>query len=39
VGGSGSRGYGKVKFINLQINGADAQARLDAVKPFEKAAV
>jgi len=34
VGGSGSRGYGKVKFINLQIDGADAQARLNAVKPF-----
>ena len=34
VGGSGSRGYGKVKFVNLQIDGEDAQARLDAVKPF-----
>jgi CRISPR-associated protein Csm3 len=34
VGGSGSRGYGKVKFVNLQIDGQDAQARLDAVKPF-----
>ena len=38
VGGSGSRGYGKVKFINLQIDGADAQARLDTVQAFEKAA-
>lgn len=35
VGGSGSRGYGKVKFIHLQIDGADAQARLDATKPFQ----
>ena len=34
VGGSGSRGYGKVKFVNLQIDSTDAQARLDAVKPF-----
>ena len=34
VGGSGSRGYGKVKFVNLQIDGTDAQARLDTVKPF-----
>lgn len=34
VGGSGSRGYGKVRFVKLQIDGADAQARLDAVKPF-----
>jgi CRISPR-associated protein Csm3 len=34
VGGSGSRGYGKVKFVNLKIDDADAQARLDAVKPF-----
>jgi CRISPR-associated protein Csm3 len=38
VGGSGSRGYGKVKFINLQIDGADAQAQLDAIEPFDKAA-
>ncbi|MCF8210623.1 MAG: type III-A CRISPR-associated RAMP protein Csm3 [Rhodoferax sp.] len=35
VGGSGSRGYGKVRFVNLQIDGADAQARLDATKPFQ----
>lgn len=34
VGGSGSRGYGKVKFVNLQIDGTDAQARLDATQPF-----
>jgi len=35
VGGSGSRGYGKVKFVNLKINGSDSQTRFDAVKPFE----
>ncbi len=38
VGGSGSRGYGKVRFVNLQIDGADAQARLEAVQPFARAA-
>lgn len=38
VGGSGSRGYGKVKFIKLQIDNVDAQARLDAIQAFEKAA-
>lgn len=38
VGGSGSRGYGKVKFVNLKIDDADCQARFDAVKPFENAA-
>lgn len=37
VGGSGSRGYGKVRFIGLKIDGADSQARFDAVKPFERA--
>lgn len=36
VGGSGSRGYGKVKFVNLKIDDADSQARFDAVKPFER---
>ncbi len=34
VGGSGSRGYGKVKFVGLKIDDADWQARFDAVKPF-----
>lgn len=34
VGGSGSRGYGKVKFVGLTINGADSQSRLDAAQPF-----
>lgn len=36
VGGSGSRGYGKVRFIGLKIDGNDSQARFDAVKPFER---
>jgi CRISPR-associated protein Csm3 len=36
VGGSGSRGYGKVKFVGLKIDDADCQARFDAVKPFER---
>jgi CRISPR-associated protein Csm3 len=38
VGGSGSRGYGKVKFVNLKINDVDSQARFDAVKAFESTA-
>ena len=36
VGGSGSRGYGKVKFVNLTIDDINSQTRLDAVKPFER---
>ena len=36
LGGSGSRGYGRVKFENLKIDGKDIQSDLDAVKPFEK---
>lgn len=38
VGGSGSRGYGKVRFVGMKIDDADCQARFDAVKPFENAA-
>lgn len=37
IGGSGSRGYGKIKFINLKFNGADLQPRLDATDPFKAA--
>ena len=37
LGGSGSRGYGKVKFVGLAIDGQDAQARFDALQPFAKA--
>ena len=36
VGGSGSRGYGKVRFVDLKIDGAESQSRFDAVKPFER---
>ena len=36
LGGSGSRGYGKIRFNNLQIDGRDIQAKLDAVKPFSE---
>ncbi len=34
LGGSGSRGYGKVKFTAMQWNGADMQAEFDAIEPF-----
>ena len=36
LGGSGSRGYGKVRFVNLHIDDKNAQARFDAVQPFAK---
>ena len=36
LGGSGSRGYGKVKFVGLTIDGQDAQARFDTVQPFAR---
>jgi len=34
IGGSGSRGYGKIKF---KLDDADLQARLDAIDPFKAA--
>ncbi len=34
LGGSGSRGYGKVRFTGLKLDGEDIQARFDAIKPF-----
>lgn len=37
LGGSGSRGYGKVRFENLTINGKDCQKELDAIDPFKAA--
>lgn len=37
LGGSGSRGYGKIKFVDLTIDGQDAQAQFDAVQPFARA--
>ena len=36
IGGSGSRGYGKVKFVAVKIDNEDAQVRFDAVQPFAK---
>jgi CRISPR-associated protein Csm3 len=35
IGGSGSRGYGKIKFVDLKLNGEDVQTRLDAIDPFK----
>lgn len=35
LGGSGSRGYGKVRFVDVKIDGSDQQARFDAVKAFD----
>ena len=37
IGGSGSRGYGKIKFENLKLNNVDLQARLDTIDPFKVA--
>jgi CRISPR-associated protein Csm3 len=34
LGGSGSRGYGKLRFRGLQLDGADLQAEFDALDPF-----
>jgi CRISPR-associated protein Csm3 len=34
LGGSGSRGYGKVRFTHLTWDGADIQAEFDAIDPF-----
>ncbi len=36
LGGSGSRGYGKIKFENLSLNGQDKQKEFDAIEPFKK---
>lgn len=36
LGGSGSRGYGKVKFIDLAIDGQLKQAEFDAIEPFAR---
>ena len=37
VGGSGSRGYGKVRFVGMQIDGTPSQDRFAAVKAFDAA--
>lgn len=34
LGGSGSRGYGKIAFTGIKLDGQDAQARFDAIEPF-----
>ena len=36
LGGSGSRGYGKIRFEDLKIDSVDIQSRFDGIKPFEK---
>lgn len=36
LGGSGSRGYGKVKFVDLKIDEQDASARFAQIQPFAK---
>ncbi|WP_292980076.1 type III-A CRISPR-associated RAMP protein Csm3 [Nitrosomonas sp.] len=38
LGGSGSRGYGKLKFAELTLDGADLTPRFDAITPFEQTA-
>ncbi|TXG83033.1 MAG: type III-A CRISPR-associated RAMP protein Csm3 [Sphingomonadales bacterium] len=35
LGGSGSRGYGKVKFRSLTRDGEDIQSQFDAIDPFD----
>lgn len=37
LGGSGSRGYGKIAFENLTIDDQDYQAKFEAIDPFKKA--
>lgn len=39
LGGSGSRGYGKVKFRDLKRDGLDIQADFDAIDPFSSSTV
>lgn len=34
LGGSGSRGYGRIKFESLKLNGNDIQQEFDNIKPF-----
>jgi CRISPR-associated protein Csm3 len=36
LGGSGSRGYGKIKFSNLQIDNRDIQTEFDNIQPFKQ---
>ncbi|GAB3375393.1 type III-A CRISPR-associated RAMP protein Csm3 [Azotobacter armeniacus] len=34
IGGSSSRGYGKIRFAGLHLDGEDIQTRFDATQPF-----
>lgn len=36
LGGSGSRGYGKVRFQNLTLNGKPIQTQFDAIQEVRK---
>ena len=38
LGGSGSRGYGKIEFQNLKLDDNTIQAEWDAIQPFNQAA-
>lgn len=38
LGGSGSRGYGKLQFTDLKLNDTDCQSQFAAAQPFAKAA-
>lgn len=38
LGGSGSRGYGKIEFQNLKVDENTIQAEWDAIQPFNQAA-
>jgi CRISPR-associated protein Csm3 len=38
IGGSGSRGYGKIRFSSLELNGDSVQTRYDALQPFGQVA-
>ena len=37
LGGSGSRGYGKIRFCKLTLDGSDIQTAFDAIDPFAPA--
>lgn len=36
LGGSGSRGYGRVRIKNLRVNDKDCQAQFDAIQPIDR---
>jgi CRISPR-associated protein Csm3 len=39
LGGSGSRGYGKIRFIDLELNGESLQEKFDSINVFGKGQV